>query len=191
MDSPFYTFIGGDIGPWLVVGLRAITGPGLATARSLDIQNVNLGDPPRGARWLLRGVTSHASYVTRAEQTSLDATQPPLGRPEASCAALIPITKTASWWALSQDERREIFEARSAHIATGLRYLPAIARRLHHGRDLGAPFDFLTWFKYAPADVPAFEDLLAALRDTEEWRYIEREVEIRLVRRKQAEKLAK
>src|SRR2546428_7160638 len=31
-------------------------------------------------------------------------------------------------------------------------YLPAIARRLYHCRDLGEPFDFLTWFEYAPAD---------------------------------------
>jgi len=48
---------------------------------------------------------------------------------------------------LTQDERREIFEERSRHIATGLEYLPAVARRLHHSRDLGGPFDFLTWFE--------------------------------------------
>jgi hypothetical protein len=63
-----------------------------------------------------------------------------------------------------------------------LRYLPAIARRLHHSRDLGEPFDFLTWFEFAPQDEPAFDDLLAALRATEEWNYVEREVDIRLER---------
>ena len=61
-------------------------------------------------------------------------------------------------------------------------YLPAIARRLHHARDLGGPFDFLTWFEYAPRDAGAFADLLATLRASEEWRYVEREVEIRLAR---------
>ena len=44
------------------------------------------------------------------------------------------------------------------HIATGLEYLPAVARRLHHGRDLGEPFDFLTWFEFAPEHAAAFED---------------------------------
>ena len=103
-------------------------------------------------------------------------------QPEATCAALIPLTKTAAWWALTQDERREIFEARSSHIATGLRFLPAIARRLHHSRDLGEPFDFLTWFEYAPSDAVAFDELVAALRATEEWDYVEREVDLRLHR---------
>jgi chlorite dismutase len=93
------------------------------------------------------------------------------------------LSKTLAWWNLSQDERREVLEERSHHIATGLRYLPAIARRLHHGRDLGEPFDFLTWFEYAPQDAGAFERLVALLRATEEWNYVEREVDIRLTRR--------
>jgi hypothetical protein len=66
--------------------------------------------------------------------------------------------------------------------ATGLPYLPAIARRLHHGRDSGEPFDFLTWFEYAPGDADAFEELVGRLRSTEEWSYVEREVDIRLTR---------
>ena len=59
-----------------------------------------------------------------------------------------------------------------------------MARRLHHCRDLGVsePFDFLTLFDYAEADAAAFDDLLAALRATEEWQYVEREVDIRLLR---------
>jgi hypothetical protein len=97
---------------------------------------------------------------------------------------LIPIRKSAACWALTQDERREVFEAQSAHIGIGLRYLPAIARRLHHCRDLGPdePFDFLTWFDFAPQDETAFDRLLQALRSSPEWRYVEREVDIRLQR---------
>jgi hypothetical protein len=53
---------------------------------------------------------------------------------------------------------------------------------LHHARDLGEPFDFLTWFEYAPEHANAFEELVAELRASEEWRYVEREVDIRLVR---------
>jgi len=57
-----------------------------------------------------------------------------------------------------------------------------VARRLYHSHDLGEPFDFLTWFEYAPEDARAFEDLVARLRQTEEWSYVEREVDIRLSR---------
>lgn len=182
MDNRFFTFLGGDTGPWRVRSLRPIIGASLEIPARLEIHSELLSQLPQGASWLLRGVSSNQRYVNRAEQVSLVAIQPPLGRPEATCAALIPITKTRQWWALTQEERREIFEARSSHIALGLRYLPAIARKLHHCRDLGEPFDFLTWFEYAPSDTVAFEDLLSALRATEEWRYVEREVDIRLVR---------
>ena len=61
---------------------------------------------------------------------------------------------------------------------------PAQVENDHHCRDLGKdePFDFLTWFEYAPSDSQAFEKLAGALRASEEWRYVEREVEIRLMR---------
>ncbi len=53
-----------------------------------------------------------------------------------------------------------------------------IARQLYHCRDLGEPFDFLTWFEYAPEHAMFFEDLVKVLRATEEWTYVEREVDI-------------
>jgi len=63
-----------------------------------------------------------------------------------------------------------------------LKYLPAIARRLHHCRDLGEsePFDFITYFDFAKDDTNAFDDMLAAMRASEEWKYIDREIDIRL-----------
>ena len=59
-----------------------------------------------------------------------------------------------------------------------------MARRLHHCRDLGTaePFDFLTWFDYAPEHEPAFDELLKTLRNSPEWAYVDREVDIRLER---------
>jgi chlorite dismutase len=127
-------------------------------------------------------VTSNARYTTEAERIELTTRQPGLGRPEAGRAALIPIRKSEAWWDLAQDDRRAIFEERSRHIETGLMYLPAVARRLYHCRDLGEPFDFLTWFEYAPADAAGFEELVRKLRETEEWSYVQREVDIRLTR---------
>ena len=132
--------------------------------------------------WKLRGVTSYPRYSTVDELQKLTAVSPLLGREEARCAALIPIRKSDTWWTMGQDARREVFEGASQHIARSMKYLPAVARRLHHSRDLGEPFDFLTWFEYAPENAKAFEDLVAELRGSVEWRYVEREVDIRLIR---------
>jgi hypothetical protein len=183
MERRFYGFAGGDTGAWSVQSMRAIAGEPLEAVRRVE-PVAGEASQPEGMRWFLRGVTSNERYVTRDEKSQLVAKQQGLGRPEATCAALIPIRKSAAWWALTQDERRRVFEEQSNHTRTGLKYLPAVARRLHHCRDLGTaePFDFLTWFEFAPAGAPAFDELLAELRATAEWRYVEREVDIRLVR---------
>jgi hypothetical protein len=53
---------------------------------------------------------------------------------------------------------------------------------LHHSRELGEAFDFLTWFEYAPEHSEAFEELVRRLRATQEWHYVDREVDVRLTR---------
>jgi hypothetical protein len=184
MDARLFSFVGGDTGSWAIAESKAIVGAALPPAQRLQIVNGPEPIAPDGAQWMLRGVTSNERYATRAEKDALVARQPPLGRPDATCASLIPIRKRAQWWSLTQDERREIFEERSHHTRVGLQYLPAVARRLHHCRDLGetAAFDFLTWFEFAATDAPAFDRLLAELRASAEWSFVDREVEIRLVR---------
>jgi len=184
MNSRSFSFVGGGSGPWRVVDMRAIAGDGLAEVPRLGIVGGDAGEVSEGASWILRGLTSNERYVTRQEKDRLVARQPAIGRPEATCAALIPIRKSASWWGLTQDERRKIFEEQSKHIKLGLEYLPAVARRLHHCRDLGEnePFDFLTWFEFAPSDSSAFDQLVAVLRASEEWTYVDREIDIRVVR---------
>ena len=114
----------------------------------------------------------------RVERERLAAVQRPLDRAGSTRAALIPIVKSADWWELTQDERQAIFEEDSHHIAIGHEYLPAVARRLYHCRELGEPFDFLTWFEYAPADGVAFEQLVARVRKTREWDYVVWEIDI-------------
>lgn len=176
------TFAGGTEGIWHVERVEAIVGPPLQAVSRLTVLENEDGPNPERATWRLHGVTSYERYVNRAEHDALSARQPPLGRPEAVRAALIPIRKSADWWVLTPDVRRALFEERSHHVATGLKYLPAIARRLYHCRELGEPFDFLTWFEYAPSDAGAFDELVDVLRKTEEWTYVEREIDIRLVR---------
>ena len=136
----------------------------------------------REAAWVLRGFMSNLRYTQTEERKRLVSRQAGLGRDEARHAALIPIRKSEAWWQLAQDERRKIFEETSHHIEIGHDYLPAVARQLHHSRDLGEVFDFLTWFEYAAADQAAFDELLRRLRETEEWRYVDREIDIRVTR---------
>ncbi|MFN2497105.1 MAG: chlorite dismutase family protein [Pseudonocardiaceae bacterium] len=174
------TFAGGSAGAWRVERVDAVRGDELAVVERIAVAEGENPDLPVDPRWVLRGVTSNERYVTSTEHNALAARQPRLGRAEATRAALIPIRKSSAWWELAQDERRDILEERSHHIGTGLEYLPAVARRLHHCRDLGEPFDFLTWFEYAPNDAAQFDDLVTRLRDTEEWSFVDREVDIRL-----------
>ncbi len=182
MNSRLFSFVGGSTGPWRIIHLKAVVGESLPSVPYLNILPGSVNHEE--GEWVLRGVTSNERYVTCEEKSELISKQEGLGRPNSSSAALIPIKKSEAWWALTQEERRSIFEEQSAHIRTGIRYLPAIARRLHHCRDLGTdePFDFLTWFEYSPEEVGAFNELLAALRASEEWRFVTREVDIRLKR---------
>lgn len=186
MPPPLFAcFTAGASGPWLIERCDTVSGEGLATAPRLAVSagpEPEAAAPGEGSVWALRGTVGNLRYTTRAEADALTARQEGLGRPEAVCAALIPIRKSAAWWALAQDERRAILEEQSRHIAVGLEYLPAVARRLHHSRELGEPFDFLTWFEYAPEHAAAFEELVLRLRATPEWNYVDREVDIRLRR---------
>ncbi|KAJ3113811.1 hypothetical protein HDU96_002902 [Phlyctochytrium bullatum] len=149
--------------------------------------------PPTDRAWHLIGVSSNVRYAKRSELTDLAAKQAGLGRPQATRASLIPIRKNPAWWALSQDERRSVFEEVSHHNAIGMEYLPQIARKLYHCRDLrglmaddsdqkATAYDFLTWFEFAPEDEACFDELLRRLRQSKEWDFVEDEVDIRLSR---------
>jgi hypothetical protein len=175
-----YAFVGGNSGRWRIASLRPVRGEVLPHVRCVDVVPVDAMQSGRPAGWVLTGQISNVRYAKRAELTVLGAKQEALGRPRASRAALIPIKKSPEWWDLAQDERREIFEEQSRHTAIGLEYLPGVARQLYHCRDLGEPFDFLTWFEYAPEHADAFEHLVDRLRSTKEWAFVEREVDIRL-----------
>ncbi len=176
-------FQAGDAGAWHIERIDAVVGPLLPSAARLSVSSAYTPAPSATPiTWTLRGTAGHQRYVERLEKEQLVAVQEALGRVGATNAALIPIRKSDAWWDLAQDERRTIFETRSHHIAASLKYLPAIARRLYHSRDLGEPFDFLTWFEYGPEHAALFEELVVTLRATEEWKYVEREVDIRLRR---------
>jgi hypothetical protein len=181
-SSPrLFSFIGGTAGSWCVTAVHEVIGETLPIVARLQVA---VNDVPHAGAWSLRGISSNDRYVIREEKTALASKQEGLGRSDSILAALIPIRKTPGWWLLTQDERRDIFEAQSHHIRVGMQYLPAIARKLHHCRDLSPhePFDFLTWFEYAPTDAAAFDELVRVLRTSPEWAYVDREVDVRLIK---------
>ncbi len=183
MPPPLHVaFLAGPEGSWRIDAIRAIAGPSLPEAPRLAVAEGPPAPAAGDCAWVLRATTSNMRYTYHAEAAALRARQESLSRPQATRAVLIPIRKTEAWWAMAQDERRAIMEEQSRHIGIGLDYLPAIARRLHHGRELGEPFDFLTWFEFAPEHEAAFDELLARLRATPEWDHVDREVEVRLTR---------
>ena len=169
-----------SVGDWRVRGAETVFGAPESDFRGFLSVGFNGGFVETFAT--LRGVASNVRYATSAEISSLRSVQEGLGRPSATRAALIPISKSEAWWALAQDERRAIFEEKSRHHSIGIRYLPEIARKLYHCRDLGEPFDFLTWFEFAPEHEILFNGLLGQLRASREWTYVTREIDIRLER---------
>lgn len=178
-----FDFTGGNHGPWHILSNINLIGAPLPNAPRLKVEPSVGALPQSGPGWQLQGIISNERYVTRDEKTVLVARQRGLGRPSATCAALIALRKHPGWWELTQDERRAIVEEQSNHIAIGMQYLPAIARRLYHCRDLAntQPFDFITWFEFAPDDTAAFDELLELLRRSVEWQFVEREVDIRML----------
>jgi hypothetical protein len=146
MNSNLFDFIGNNTGPWKVISMNTITGDSLDPVSHLTIRPGSLAKPTEGL-WSLKGVISNLRYTERAEKDQLTAIQADLGRPEATCAALITIRKSEAWWILTQDERRNLFDTQSHHTPVGMEYLPAVARKLYHCWDIAEPFDFLTWFE--------------------------------------------
>ena len=179
MGDTVFDFIGGDNGGWEVIKMSTLKGDPIEEVSHLKRISSSIIKPKEGI-WTLKGIVSNLRYTEKAEKEKLVAIQEDLGRPIATLAAFIPIRKSEEWWNLAQDERRKIMEESSKHTQIGMRYLPTIARKLFHSRDIGEPFYFLTWFEFAPADSNAFEELLYTLRSTEEWTYVEREIDIRL-----------
>jgi chlorite dismutase len=176
----YFSFVGGNDGAWQVTSNRAIIGEPLESVQMIDMINLPAVELKIDSVWVLQGFISNLRYTERAEVTQLRAKQEGLSRPNCMCAAMIPIKKNAEWWAMAQDERRAIFEEQSHHTGIGLGYLPEIARQLHHSRDLGELFDFITWFEFAPEHTVMFDKLLLQLRSSKEWQYVEREIDIRL-----------
>jgi hypothetical protein len=137
------------------------------------------GAPP-GVGDLL-GVTQHAQYQSSGEAAELASrARPPAG----FVSVIIPISKSAEWWALGHAERAKLFRSEGArgHIHVGRPHVKNIHRKLYHARYLpNARWDFITYFEFEAEHTDEFRTLVAGLRDTKrnpEWGFVERESEI-------------
>lgn len=180
LNNKIISFVGSDEGKWNIISIKTICGDPLPVCKRVDIREGY--DFPGGikADWILKAFKSNLRYTTREEKTLLDKKSRALGQPEYDYAALIPIKKSDDWWLLTQDERREIFEEDSQHIKISSQYLTMISRQLHHSRDLGEAFDFITWFEFSSSHLSQFDELCNTLRKTKEWEYVIRETDIRV-----------
>lgn len=129
----------------------------------------------------LAGVTGHVLYTDQEARAALGRIS---AKESGPMAVLIPIRKSAAWWAMAQDERTRMFrgaERAVGHHAVGVEYASRIFRRLYHARWLpGSRWDFLTYFEFPLEERPAFAELLQKLRDPRvnpEWEFVEAEVE--------------
>ncbi|MFI5138319.1 MAG: chlorite dismutase family protein [Sphingobacteriales bacterium] len=181
IKSKLTSFYGGKSGSWKVVSSDIIAGEPMIVVDKIEMVNPGQVFVNGDSDWVLKGFSSNSRYVTREEKTKLDEIPPVFGKPENSFAAFIPMSKSEEWWLLTQDERRKIFEEQSDHIKFSYDYLTQIPRKLFHSRDIGEEFDFLAWFEFKPESKNLFDDLVGYLRQTEEWKYVTREIDIRVV----------
>ncbi|HEY9048149.1 MAG TPA: chlorite dismutase family protein [Ohtaekwangia sp.] len=182
-EAGIFSFIGSARGSWKVQSMTTVTGRSLEYVSAIDVRagELNLIEKSSAA-WVITAALSHARYTTRKEKVELADSSLQTGNPDFDFAAMIPIKKSAEWWEMTQDERRRIFEEDSRHIRNGLAYAGIIARRLYHSKDRGEDFDFVTWFEFTSSHANAFDTLCELLRSSEEWKYVLREIDIRLVR---------
>ncbi len=82
--SAITTFTGGRHGRWRIVRNEVVAGEPLRPAERLDVAVGRAGGSSGDSVWLLRGIPSYERYVNRRERAELEASSPPLGRPEAT-----------------------------------------------------------------------------------------------------------
>jgi hypothetical protein len=102
-------------------------------------------------------------------------------------AFLIPMSKTAGWWAKDWMERHTYFLPRydeegrmtaEGHALASAAGIPCLLRRTYKHPTEPAPegaYDFITYFECSDADVPTFHRVVASLRDVTknpEWRFV-------------------
>ena len=135
------------------------------------------------------GVVAPLYYTSRAMAEFAYAHRV-LPRPAAEMpnAFVVPLRKSAAWWAKGWMERQTYFLPRfddagrmlnQGHALAAEAGIPCLLRRTYRYPTEPAPegaYDFVSYFECADADVDTFHEVCTALRDTErnpEWAYVQ------------------
>jgi len=136
---------------------------------------------------VLRGVVRPKDYTSAAMNQFAYAHQRVQERASSMLNAfLLPVRKTAAWWAKDWMERHTYFLPRyehgrmvsQGHALAAAAGVPCLMRRTYDHETQPAPvgaYDFVTYFECADADVPTFHEVCAALRDVKrnpEWEFV-------------------
>jgi len=117
---------------------------------------------------IMHGLTKKANYVpgfTDDMKGELKTLSEPGLKPY---AVVIPIRKSADWWALDQDTRAAMMKE---HTAAALPYHKTVKRKLYHSTGLD-DLDFITYFETSKLE--DFHSLILSLEKVKEFQYTRR-----------------
>ncbi len=133
----------------------------------LDLQSSLFGRHLKAAG-IMHGLTKKANYVPGLPdqmKADLKTASEPGPKPY---AIVIPIRKSADWWALDQDKRMALMKE---HTEATLPYLKTVKRKLYHSSGLD-DLDFITYFETSKLE--DFHSLVLALEKVKEFQYVRR-----------------
>ena len=133
----------------------------------LDLQNSAFGKHLKGAG-LMHGLTKKANYVPGFPdqlKADLKVASEPGSKPY---AIVIPVRKSAEWWALDQDKRAAMMQE---HTEATMPYVKTVKRKLYHSSGLD-DLDFITYFETSKLE--DFHSLILSLEKVKEFQYTRR-----------------
>jgi len=117
---------------------------------------------------IMHGLTKKANYVPGFPdemKADLKTASDPGSKPY---AVVIPIRKSADWWALAQETRAAMMKE---HTEAALPYQKTVKRKLYHSTGLD-DMDFITYFETSKLE--DFHSLILALEKVKEFQYTRR-----------------
>lgn len=133
----------------------------------LDLQSSLFGKHLKTAG-IMHGLTKKANYVPGFPdqmKADLKTASEPGPKPY---AIVIPIRKSADWWALDQDTRTAMMKE---HTEAALPYQKTVKRKLYHSTGLD-DLDFITYFETSKLE--DFHSLILSLEKVKEFQYARR-----------------
>jgi chlorite dismutase len=133
----------------------------------VDLQSSQMGKHLK-SEGVMHGLTKKANYVPGFPdqmKSELKAASEPGPKPY---AIVIPIRKSADWWALEQDKRAAMMKE---HTEAALPYHKTVKRKLYHSTGLD-DVDFITYFETSKLD--DFHSLILSLEKVKEFQYTRR-----------------